>query len=57
MQLHINSPGIHPPDRTATVLFEGDSIEVRPGISIAAALTESGVVAYRHAAVGDRGQC
>jgi thioredoxin reductase len=53
--MHIESRGIHPGSSTVTVVYEGDAVPARPGSSVAAALTDAGIAAYRHAAVGDRG--
>lgn len=49
------SPGITVPDATLTVEYEGRAVPATPGRSVAAALTAAGIVAYRHAAEGDRG--
>ena len=51
----IRTPGIKPPEGTVTVHLDDEPLTVRPGVSIAAALTGVGVVDYRHSAAGDRG--
>jgi thioredoxin reductase len=47
--------GIRPADHSVAVDYEGTPVTARPGTSIAAALTDAGIAAYRHAAAGDRG--
>lgn len=51
----LRSPGIRASGPDIEVSYEGAPVSARPGVSIAAALTEAGIRALRHAREGDRG--
>ncbi len=51
----LRSPGIRACGPDVEVSYEGTPVPARPGVSIAAALTEAGIRALRHAREGDRG--
>lgn len=53
--MEVRSSGITPSGRSITVAFERQSLHVREGSSVAAALTDAGIVAFRHSAASDRG--
>jgi thioredoxin reductase len=53
--MQIRGKGIRTPDATLTVFYEGTAVRTRPGVSVAAALTDAGVLACRSTAAGDRG--
>jgi thioredoxin reductase len=53
--MQIRGKGIRTPDATLTVFYEGTAVRTRPGVSIAAALTDAGILACRSTDAGDRG--
>lgn len=53
--MEIASRGIRPTSATASIYYEGLAVPCRPGTSVAAALTDAGMLACRHTAFGDRG--
>lgn len=53
--MEIRSRGIASSGRRATVVFDGESLSVPEGRSVAASLNDAGIVAFRHSIAGDRG--
>lgn len=53
--MQIRGKGIRTPGATLTVFYEGTAVRTRPGVSVAAALTDAGILACRSTAAGDRG--
>jgi NADPH-dependent 2,4-dienoyl-CoA reductase/sulfur reductase-like enzyme len=53
--MQIRGKGIRTPDATLTVFHDGTAVRTPPGVSVAAALTNAGILACRSTAAGDRG--
>ncbi len=53
--MQIESDGIRKPETTLTAFYEGAPFRCRPGVTVAAALTDAGILGLRSAPNGERG--